>query len=84
MSYIGQPVKRFEDAPLVTGQGRFLDDLTLPGMLHAAVLRSDHAHATRMHQIFGVTWGDPGIRVGYVGVAATGLLLGGLFPLICG
>ena len=25
----------------------------------AEVLRSDHAHATRMHQLFGVTWGDP-------------------------
>lgn len=45
MYYIGQPVKRFEDAPLVTGQGRFLDDVTLPDMLHAAVLRSPYAHA---------------------------------------
>ncbi|MCH8958816.1 MAG: 3-oxoacid CoA-transferase subunit A [Proteobacteria bacterium] len=45
MSYIGQPVKRFEDAPLVTGKGSFVDDITLPNMLHAAVLRSDHAHA---------------------------------------
>ncbi|MFB3119814.1 MAG: hypothetical protein ACE1Y2_04725, partial [Stenotrophomonas maltophilia] len=44
-SYIGQPIKRFEDAPLVTGRGVFLDDIALPNMLHAAVLRSDHAHA---------------------------------------
>lgn len=44
-SYIGQAMKRFEDAPLVTGSGVFLDDITLPNMLHAAVLRSDHAHA---------------------------------------
>src|SRR5262249_5723665 len=36
---------RFEDPRLLTGQGIFLDDLTLPGMLHAAVLRSPHAHA---------------------------------------
>ncbi len=44
-TYIGQPVKRFEDAALVTGQGSFINDIVLPGMLHAAVLRSDYAHA---------------------------------------
>ena len=45
MSYIGQPLKRFEDAPLVTGQGSFIGDITLPNMLHAAVFRSDYPHA---------------------------------------
>src|SRR5215831_15584831 len=43
--YTGQSVKRFEDPRLLTGQGTFLDDITFPGMLHAAVLRSPHAHA---------------------------------------
>src|ERR671925_1487702 len=43
--YAGQSVKRFEDPRLLTGQGAFLDDLQLPGMLHAVVLRSPHAHA---------------------------------------
>src|SRR5205823_10581794 len=43
--YTGQSVKRFEDPRLLTGQGAFLDDVKLPGMLHAAVLRSPHAHA---------------------------------------
>ena len=45
MVYAGQSVKRFEDPRLLTGQGAFLDDLTFQGMLHAAVLRSPHAHA---------------------------------------
>lgn len=45
MVYAGQSVKRFEDPRLLTGQGTFLDDLRLQGMLHAAVLRSPHAHA---------------------------------------
>ena len=45
MTYVGQSVKRFEDAPLVTGQGLFLDDMSLPGMLYSAVVRSDCAHA---------------------------------------
>ncbi len=48
MVYIGQSVKRFEDHRLLTGQGAFLDDLQLPDMLHAAVLRSPHAHARLM------------------------------------
>ena len=44
--YIGQALERVEDAALLTGQGRFLDDLpTAPGTAHAAILRSPHAHA---------------------------------------
>ncbi|HVC53982.1 MAG TPA: xanthine dehydrogenase family protein molybdopterin-binding subunit [Stellaceae bacterium] len=42
---IGQPVRRKEDRRLVTGRGRYVDDLTLPGMAHAVVVRSPHAHA---------------------------------------
>ena len=42
---IGQPVPRVEDERLLTGCGRFIDDLTLPGMLHCAIVRSPHAHA---------------------------------------
>ncbi len=45
MSYVGQPIKRFEDPRLLTGQGTFVDDLHLPDMLYAVVLRSVHAHA---------------------------------------
>ena len=45
MTYVGQPVKRIEDARLVTGEGSFVGDIKLPGMLHTAVLRSLHAHA---------------------------------------
>ncbi len=42
---IGQPVRRVEDARLMTGAGCFTDDVALPGMAHAAVLRSPHPHA---------------------------------------
>src|SRR4029453_2958977 len=45
MSYAGQPLKRLEDPRLLTGHGSFVDDLYLPGMLYARVLRSPHAHA---------------------------------------
>lgn len=49
-SYIGQPVRRVEDPRLVRGRGQYVDDLRLPGMLHAAFLRSPHAHA-RLGQV---------------------------------
>ena len=44
-SYIGQSLKRFEDPRLLKGQATFVDDMQLPGMLHAVVVRSPHAHA---------------------------------------
>src|SRR5271166_256625 len=42
---IGQPVRRKEDFRLLTGRGCFADDIVLPGMAHAVILRSPHAHA---------------------------------------
>jgi carbon-monoxide dehydrogenase large subunit len=42
---IGKRIKRNEDPRLLTGQALFVDDLNMPGMLHAAFLRSDYAHA---------------------------------------
>jgi aerobic carbon-monoxide dehydrogenase large subunit len=44
-SPIGQPIPRVEDARLLVGKGRYLDDMNLPGQAHAAVVRSPHAHA---------------------------------------
>ena len=42
---IGQPVLRFEDARLLRGQGRFINDVNLPGQAYAVFVRSPHAHA---------------------------------------
>src|ERR1051325_364431 len=42
---IGQPVRRREDLRLLTGRGRYSDDLNLPGQAYAAMVRSPHAHA---------------------------------------
>jgi aerobic carbon-monoxide dehydrogenase large subunit len=42
---IGQPLLRKEDHRLLTGKGRFTDDLNLPGQSYASILRSPHAHA---------------------------------------
>ena len=44
--WVGRSLPRVEDAALLTGRGQFIDDLgTPPGTLHAAILRSPHAHA---------------------------------------
>ena len=42
---IGKSVKRLEDRRFITGRGRYTDDIVLPNMAHAYILRSDHAHA---------------------------------------
>ena len=44
-SLIGARIPRLEDAPLLTGKGRFIDDIAVPGMLHACFVRSPHPHA---------------------------------------
>jgi aerobic carbon-monoxide dehydrogenase large subunit len=44
--YVGQPIKRVEDPRLVRGIATYVDDLRLAGTLHAAFVRSPHAHAT--------------------------------------
>ena len=38
-------IRRREDPRLLTGTARYTDDITLPGMVHAAILRSPHGHA---------------------------------------
>uniref|UniRef100_E1T8Z9 Aldehyde oxidase and xanthine dehydrogenase molybdopterin binding protein n=1 Tax=Burkholderia sp. (strain CCGE1003) TaxID=640512 RepID=E1T8Z9_BURSG len=44
--HVGQPMQRLEDPAILTGRGRYGDDIAVkPGTLHAAILRSPHAHA---------------------------------------
>ncbi len=50
--YFGAEVHRAEDPRLITGQGRFIDDIVLPGMLEAAFVRATQAHA-RIQSING-------------------------------
>ena len=45
MNHAYGPIPRKEDARFIRGQGNYVDDITLPGMLHGAVLRSPLAHA---------------------------------------
>ncbi len=48
--FIGKAINRVEDPMLVTGRAEFIDNISLPGMVHCAMLRSPHAHA-RIHSI---------------------------------
>jgi carbon-monoxide dehydrogenase large subunit len=43
--YVGRSLRRREDVKFLTGKGRYVDDIALPGMLYLAILRSPHAHA---------------------------------------
>ena len=43
--YVGQSVRRVGDRRLVTGHGRFVDDVHIPGTLDAVMVRSPYAHA---------------------------------------
>jgi aerobic carbon-monoxide dehydrogenase large subunit len=42
---LGKPIKRVEDRRLITGKGRYVDDITMSGLAHMAILRSPYAHA---------------------------------------
>ena len=44
-SWVGKPMRRREDRTLITGRGRFVDDLGVAGVRHLVLVRSPHAHA---------------------------------------
>jgi carbon-monoxide dehydrogenase large subunit len=64
---VGTPVRRKEDPDILLGQARYTQDVSLPGMLHAAILRSSHAHARisaiRMERALAL----PGVITGFTG-----------------
>ena len=43
--WLGKSINRVEDPRFLRGEGRYIDDIKLPGMAHAAIVRSPHAHA---------------------------------------
>src|SRR5271167_371800 len=75
---IGQPVRRKEDARLLTGKGRFGDDVSPPGMAHAVIVRSPHAHARIVSIDKRVARGAPGVLAVLTGAD---YLVDGLGPI---
>src|SRR5687768_17188564 len=61
MTYVGSSVKRGEDPRLIAGRGRFVDDVTLPRLVHVAFVRSVHAHATLRAVDVDAAVGAPGV-----------------------
>ena len=78
---IGARVARKEDKRFITGAGRYVDDMVVPGMKHAAFVRSPHAHAEIKKIDVEKAQGMPGV----IGVL-TGkeLKADGIGNLICG
>jgi aerobic carbon-monoxide dehydrogenase large subunit len=70
--YIGQPLRRREDFKLLTGKGRYVDDVRLPGMLHMVLLRSPHAHANIKSIDLAAARSAPGVRMVMAGEGLAG------------
>ncbi len=72
---VGQPVRRFEDVTFLTGAGRYTDDIALPGMLVAHVLRSQAAHGRLLRVDTATASAMPGVRLVLTGqdVVAEGI-----------
>ncbi len=64
---IGQPRKRKEDAHLITGRTTWTDNLTLPGMVHLAILRSPMAHARITSIDVSAALSRPGVLAAFSG-----------------
>ncbi|MBI3092038.1 MAG: xanthine dehydrogenase family protein molybdopterin-binding subunit [Candidatus Tectomicrobia bacterium] len=64
MQWIGQSIKRVEDSRLLTGKGSYVDDLRIPNLHHAAILRSPHGHA----RILGISSAEALKQPGVVAV----------------
>src|SRR5436190_17655142 len=79
-AHIGRSLRRLEDSRFLTGQGRFVDDIDMPGQLHGIVLRSPHGHAAIDGIDTGAARAMPGVRGVFT---AADLDADGIGPLPC-
>jgi carbon-monoxide dehydrogenase large subunit len=78
---IGQPVLRVEDPKLLRGQGRYTDDVSLPGQAFAFMVRSRYAHGTIRKIEVAAARAMPGVLAVYT---AADLAAAGINPIKCG
>jgi aerobic carbon-monoxide dehydrogenase large subunit len=64
---IGKARRRKEDARLLTGRTRWTENITVPGMLHMAILRSPHAHARISSVDVSAAAGAPNVIAAFSG-----------------
>ena len=77
---IGRSLRRVEDPRFLTGQGRYVDDMEVPGQLHGIVVRSTHGHAV----IEGIDTASAGTMPGVRGIfTAADVDADGIGPLPC-
>lgn len=70
----GSGIRRREDPRLITGQATFTDDIKLMGLVHAAILRSPHAHAKIRSVDTSAARSAPGVLAVYTGADTDGVL----------
>src|SRR5260370_36455840 len=80
-TWIGKHIKRREDPDLLTGRAEFTNDVKLPGMLYAAVLRSPYAHARIVSIDTSAAKKLPGVHAVLTGSDATEIM--GPLPAFC-
>jgi aerobic carbon-monoxide dehydrogenase large subunit len=78
MAAVGAPVLRKEDPELLTGQARYVDDLTVPGMVWMALVRSPYAHARIKGVDVSKALGGEGVVAAYSGEDLAGDIPAGL------
>jgi carbon-monoxide dehydrogenase large subunit len=79
--YTGASVKRSEDPRILAGRGRYIDDLKLPGMLHAAFVRSPLAHARVLAVDASAARALPGVVTVLTGADLDAVTIPGQDPL---
>ncbi len=65
--HVGRRMRRKEDPPLIQGRGKFIDDIDVAGVLHAAFVRSPEAHARITSIDTSAALARPGIHAVYTG-----------------
>ena len=70
----GSGIKRREDPRLLTGTARYTADITLPGQLYAAILRSPHGHARIRKIDTAAAKAAPGVMAAFTGADTEGVL----------
>jgi len=80
--YTGASIRRSEDPRILTGRGRYVDDLKLPGMLHAAFVRSPLAHARVLAVDVSAAQALPGVAAVLTGADLEAMTVPGPDPLL--
>jgi aerobic carbon-monoxide dehydrogenase large subunit len=70
--FVGRSLRRREDFKFLTGKGRYVDDIKLPGMFHLAILRSPRAHARVTGMDLSAARAAAGVRLALVGADLSG------------